>query len=87
MRIVFQKVARWEKEPHAEAELAFRMLTAALSLESVEAIASSDMNEIAAFLPDVVVPLHFFIPKLFDAFTVGCMWNPDSTIEDRKSVV
>ncbi len=81
MRIVFQKVARWEKEPHAEAELAFRMLTAAHSVESVKAIASSDMNEIEAFQPDVVVPLHFFIPKLFDAFTVGCMWNPESAIE------
>jgi len=74
LRIVFQKVAAWEGKPHAEAELALRMLTAAQSIESLDAIATSDMDEISSFNPDVIVPLHFYIPKLFDALTVVFMY-------------
>jgi len=85
LKIVFQKVAKWEGEPHAEAELALHMLTAAQSIDSLDAIASSDMDEIASFNPDVIVPLHFYIPKLFDAFTVGCMWNPVKSIERNNA--
>ncbi len=85
MKIVFQKVAIWENKPHAEAELALRMLTAAKFIDSLNAIASSDMDQIAAFHPDVVIPLHFYIPKLFDAFTVGCMWNPVRSIDRNNA--
>jgi len=85
MKIAFQKVAEWEGKPHAEAELALRMLIAAESIHSLDAIASSDMAEIELFNPDIVIPLHFFIPKLFDAFTFGCMWNPLSAIEHNKA--
>lgn len=85
MKIVFQNVAEWEKKPHAEAELALRMVKAAQSIGSLDAIASSDMDEIASFNPDVVVPLHFYIPKLFDAFTVGCMWNPVKSIDRNNA--
>ena len=85
MRIVFQKVAQWEDAQHAEAELALRMLAAARSVESVDAIATSNMDEIASFDPDIVFPLHVLVPKLFDAFTVGCMWDPVSRIKRNST--
>lgn len=81
MKIAFQKVSKWENKPHAEAELALRMLSAARSLDSFISMSSSNITDIESFKPDVVIPLHFFIPKLFDAFTVGCMWNPSTAIE------
>ena len=85
MKIAFQEIAKWEDTPHAERELAIRMLKAAKSIENVEAIASSDMDEIASFRPAIVIPLHFFVPKLFDAFTVGCMWNPTNTLNRNNA--
>ena len=85
MKIVFQKVAQWENKPNAEAKLALRMLIASETIDSVQAIASSDLNEIASFKPDIVIPLHFFTPKLFDAFTLGCMWNPYNAIERNNA--
>jgi hypothetical protein len=85
LRIAFQKIPQWEDKPHAEAELALRMLAAAQSIESVDAIATSDMAEIDLFEPDIVFPLHVLLPKLFDAFTVGCMWDPVSRIKRNST--
>ncbi len=84
MKIVFQKVLNWEGRPNAEEELSKRFMIAAKALD-LQAIASSDLVEIEKFKPDLIVPLHFFIPKLFDAFTVGCMWNPTYAIERNES--
>ncbi|MES9899030.1 MAG: glycosyltransferase [Sedimenticola sp.] len=85
MKIAFQKVPQWEGYPHAEAELASRMLIAVNSIDTMEGIATSCMDEIASFEPNVVVPLHFFLPKVFDSFTVGCMWNPVNSIEHNNA--
>lgn len=79
MKIVFQKVPQWEGIPHAEEELARRMVIAAKNI-SLDSLATSDMEEIDIFNPDIVIPLYFTLPKLFDAFTVGCMWNPKGMI-------
>jgi len=76
MKIAFQNFSAWDDRPHAESELARRLVKAAAALRGVDAIASSSCEEISAFSPDIVIPLHFFVPKLFDAFTIGCMWNP-----------
>ncbi len=84
MKIVFQTVPEWDGLPNAEAELARRMLIAGKVI-NIEVIATSSMGEIAAFYPDIVIPLYFSIPKLFDAFTVGCMWNPASMIRDYRN--
>ncbi|MCI5164707.1 MAG: glycosyltransferase [Candidatus Electrothrix sp. GM3_4] len=84
MKIVFQKVPQWQGIPHAEAELARRMVTAAQALGH-DALASSDLRKIDRFAPDIVVPLYFSLPKIFDAFTVGCMWNPASMIRDYRN--
>jgi hypothetical protein len=83
MKIVFQNVPKWEGIPHAEAELATRFKWAAEVL-GLEALVSSNARVIEEFGPDIVIPLHFFLPKLFDAFTVGCMWNPVPYFTDRS---
>ena len=85
MRIAFQELSRGENKQRAEAELALRMLSAVQAIGTVEAIASSNMDEIALFEPDVVIPLHMFLPKLFDAFTVGCIWEPVRRIKRNSS--
>lgn len=84
MKIVFQKVERWEGIPNAESELAQRFLLAAQSL-GLECLATSNIKQIEAFNPEVVIPLHFMISKLFDAFTIGCMWNPCSAINHNNA--
>lgn len=84
MKIVFQKVPEWEGTPHAEVELAQRMVKACENIGH-NALASSDVKEINQFKPDVVFPLFFSIPKLFDAFTIGCMWNPASMVRDFRN--
>ncbi len=84
MKIVFQNVPEWEGVPHAEAELAERMVFAAKVI-GLDAIASSDISNISVFQPDIVIPLHFCIPKLFDSFTIGCMWNPSSMIKGYRN--
>ncbi len=61
--------------PNAESDLARRMLIAAKTI-GFEIVATSSKADIAMFNPDVVIPMYFSIPKLFDAFKVGCMWNP-----------
>ena len=63
MKIVFQKVSQWEGVPNAEAELACRMLIAAGTI-GLKALATSGIEEIAAFNPDIVIPLHFFYTKI-----------------------
>ena len=84
MKIVFQKVEQWERVPNAESELAQRFLLAAQSL-GLDCLATSNIKQIEAFNPDIVVPLHFYIPKLFDAFTIGCMWNPEYAINHNNA--
>ncbi len=84
MKIVFQKVEQWEGVPNAESELAQRFLLAAQSL-GLDCLATSNIKQIEAFNPDIVVPLHFYIPKLFDAFTIGCMWNPGNAINHNNA--
>ncbi|WPD22741.1 MAG: glycosyltransferase [Candidatus Electrothrix scaldis] len=84
MKIVFQQVPQWQGTPHAEAELSRRMMHAAQTL-GFNALESCDLDEIDRFHPDIIFPLHFFVPKLFDAFTVGCMWNPTYAIERNKA--
>ena len=84
MKIVFQDVPQWQGIPHAEAELARRMVHAAQAV-GFNALESSDMHQIDIFQPDIVFPLHFFLPKLFDALTVGCMWNPTYAIERNNA--
>ena len=49
MKIAFQKVSKWENKPHAEAELALRMLSAARSLDSFISMSSSNITDIESF--------------------------------------
>lgn len=84
MKIVFQNVPQWQGMPHAEAELSRRMVHAAQTL-GFNALESSELDQIDIFHPDIIFPLHFFLPKLFDAFTVGCMWNPTYAIERNNA--
>jgi spore maturation protein CgeB len=85
MKIVFQKVPQWEHKPNAENELSSRLLLAVESISGVEAISSSNVAAISSFSPDIILPLHFFLPKLFDAFTIGCMWNPTYALEENDA--
>lgn len=75
MKIAFQDRIEWDKSPHAERELGMRMRDVCISL-GVDALYSSNKDQIERFAPDIVFPLHHYIPKLFDAYTIGCMWNP-----------
>ena len=75
MKVVFQDYLDWGNKPHAERELGLRMENAARAI-GVESLFTADIGKIEKFKPDIVFPLHHFTPKLFDAYTVGCMWNP-----------
>lgn len=75
MKVVFQDFIGWKDKPHAERELGYRMENAAKKI-GVEGLYTDDYDKIEKFKPDIVFPLHHFTPKLFDAYTIGCMWNP-----------
>ena len=75
MKVVFQDYLDWENKPHAERELGLRMEKAAKTI-GVESLFTANMGEVEKFKPDIIFPLHHFTPKLFDAYTIGCMWNP-----------
>lgn len=75
MKIAFQDRYEWRNEPHAEKELGARMKKACQNI-GIDSICSADPQVIEKFAPDVVFPLHQYIPKMFDAYTIGCMWNP-----------
>ncbi|MGI6443885.1 MAG: glycosyltransferase [Candidatus Dojkabacteria bacterium] len=84
MKVVFQDYLDWGNKPHAERELGLRMENAARAI-GVESLFTADIGKIEKFKPDIVFPLHHFTPKLFDAYTVGCMWNPiDYILEATK---
>lgn len=85
MKIVFQGQLEWESKPHAEKELGRRMRDACINIGH-ESINTSNIQEIENFHPDIVFPLHHFTPKLFDAYTIGCMWNPIKDVENRDAV-
>lgn len=85
MRIAFQDFPEWGKIPHAEKELGVRMEKAALAI-GAEALYSGNLEEIRKFKPDIVFSLHFFTPKLFDAYTIGCMWNPISAFSEAVAM-
>ncbi len=84
MKVVFQGQLEWENKPHAEKELGRRMRDACLNL-GLESLSTSNITEIENFNPDIVFPLHHFTPKLFDAYTIGCMWNPIKDVENSSS--
>ncbi|MBP8689283.1 glycosyltransferase [Patescibacteria group bacterium] len=80
MKIAFQDKLEWYMLPHAEKEIGIRMRNACVSL-NIDAIYSSDAGVISQFSPDIVFPLHHYIPKIFDSYTIGCMWNPPAFLD------
>jgi len=59
----------------AETELSRRIYLAAINI-GWEAAEVSSSVEIKSFNPDIVLALHFRVPKLVGYPTYGCMWNP-----------
>lgn len=66
--------------PTAESELALRMVVAAGRKGWTVRIVHT-IEEVEAFIPDLVVALHHEAPKLTGFPTVGCLWNPPSRFE------
>lgn len=70
----------------AERELAQRMAIAGRRKGWTMAIAHT-ASEIEAFAPDLVVALHYEMPKLAGFPTVGCLWNPPVQFEDDPAAL
>lgn len=64
----------------AETELSRRIYLASINL-GWEAAEVSSSVEIKSFNPDIVLALHFRVPKLVGFPTYGCMWNPPAFCE------
>lgn len=86
MKIAFQDQFEWKGFPHAEMELGARMKKACENLGH-KSIYSSNFGDIEKFNPDIVFPLHQDTPKMFDAYTIGCMWNPIDNMESSYNSI
>jgi hypothetical protein len=70
----------------AETELARRISLAATHLgwEAKEVASSIEINQ---FAPDLVICLHFRVPKLTKYPTYGCFWDPPAFFESDPQFI